>query len=134
MAEPLIILGPRKRKENSQFADNGDPGSPVRNKKTKLASNATQNHVPSAQHRHASVHGSEASDNTNVAGQTLSQNTNGVTKPVDGQGNEDSLENRDKNVIDVDRADEPVEESADDELGECLIKMSPDQLVSLPKT
>ena len=134
MADPLIILGPRKRKENSWFADNGDPGPLVRNKKTKLASNATQEYIPSAQHRHPSVQRSEGSDNTNVAGQTSSQSTSGVSKPVDGRGDEDSLEDIDKNVIDVDREDKPVEESADDKLGACLIKMSPNQLVLPPKT
>ena len=59
-----------------------------------------------------------------------SQNMNGTTE----HGDEDSHENRDKNVIDVDDVDDPVEESADDELGECLIKITPNQLVLPPKT
>ena len=130
MADPLIILGPWKRKENSWFADNGDPGPLVRNKKTKMASNATQQHVPNAQHRHPSIQGSEASNDTNMTRQMSSQNMNGTTE----HGDEDSHENRDKNVIDVDDVDDPVEESADDELGECLIKITPNQLVLPPKT
>ena len=109
MADPLIILRPRKRKENSWFADNGDPGPLVRNKKTKVASNATQQHVPDAQHCHPSIQGSEASNNTNITRQMSSQNMNGTTK----HGDEDSCENCDKNAIDIDDVDDPVEESAD---------------------
>ena len=81
----------------------------MRNKKTKVASNATQQHVPDAQHCHPSIQGSEASNNTNITRQMSSQNMNGTTK----HGDEDSRENCDKNAIDIDDVDDPVEESAD---------------------
>ena len=117
MADPLIVFGPCKRKENSRFPDNGDPGPLVRNKKTKQASNATEKDVPKAPHRRPSVQGSEAND-TN----TSSQNTSRIVELVDGSDDEATLESDDKNPIDVDVEED--EESADDELGEYLIDVT----------
>jgi hypothetical protein len=104
MEDPLIVSGPRKRKENSWFVDNGDPGPLVRNKKVKLASNAaekpSEKHIPRAQaaeHCHPSVQGLEDA----------------------------TLENSDESPIDVNgEEDEPLEESADEELGEYLMKVT----------
>ena len=100
----LIVFGPRKRKENSRFADNGDPGPLPRVKKAKMTTKTATENVPTCQ-------GSPKS-------------TDRFSKGVDG-GNtdEDSPENNSEDPcegpIDVDEEEEEIlEESVDEELGE----------------
>lgn len=99
----LIVFGPRKRKENSRFADNGDPGPLPRVKKAKMTTKSATENVPMCQ-------GSPKS-------------TDQFSKGVDGgNADEDSLENNSEDPcegpIDVDEeVDEILEESVDEELG-----------------
>ena len=120
MADPqLLVFGPCKRKDAARFADNGDPGPVSRNKKTKPSSDNTKKDLPQVQHRHPFAPNLEASGDVNItitARQESPQNTNVVLA-------KDGVKNDDKNPIDVDDdvddwEDEPVEESADEELGE----------------
>jgi hypothetical protein len=62
MADLLIILGPCKRKENSHFAENGDPGPLAGNKKVKPTLKSTMEHITRHQETFAQLdlqHGNE---------------------------------------------------------------------------
>jgi hypothetical protein len=128
MANPLIISGPRKRKENSRFVENANPGPLPRNKKAKVAKptpNSTVEHVPMAkrQEKHPQPDLEEDANATLTTQQVSPQNTDCTSKGVDGRNDEDSLESSDedpsKEPIDVDASgEEDVEECADDKLGE----------------
>lgn len=127
MAEPgLIVLGPRKRKVTSRVTDNGDPL--LRNKKARQLADC----VPSAQDRHQSVPGID----TNAVATRRQGSPNSIditnideSEDEEGQGignrsipptpNETDGEDEQE---ELDKLDEP-EESAEDELGKCLIKV-----------
>jgi len=116
----LVVSGPRKRKPNRRFADNGDP-VPLSRKKNKSAQDPTTNHIPSIHHRHTSSQESGEDSDTNAA--ASARKTAPSTTPTTGSDIEDDLDNGHENPIDVDGAwDEPLEENADDELGGSLFK------------
>jgi hypothetical protein len=132
MADPqLIVLGLRKRKENSCFVDNGDLGPLPRTKKVKPTQNSAMGHVPKHQDTHTCGHldierGNEHNANAALTTQhTSPQRTDEFSEGVDRGNHGDNPENSSKDpgedLIDVDREeDEILEESADDELGESI--------------
>jgi hypothetical protein len=86
MEDPLIVSGPRKRKENSCFVDNSDPGPLVRNKKVKQASNAAEKDI-AKKHHHPSVQGSELTTPAHPH-----PNTSCIVELVDGSDDKATLE------------------------------------------
>ena len=111
----LLVLGPRKRKLNSRFADNGDAVPLSNPKRIKPALNATVKYVPRIWHRHTSVQDSGNEHNTEPEVSAQSS----PLESVQGSDSEEGSGEGHKDPIDVDGDwDEPFEESAEDELGE----------------
>lgn len=115
----LVVLGPRKRKPNSRFADDGDVVPLSNPKKVKPAPNVTAKHVPRVWRRHPSVQESGEELDTEPAVSARPS----PSEPAQGSDDEESAGEGHEDPIDVDGdGDELFEESADDELGECILR------------
>jgi hypothetical protein len=119
MAEPQpVVLGPRKRKATSQATDNADP---LLIKKKARALDSTKN-IPSTQRRrHPSIQESET-NTVSTTRQGSPKNTDGISPGDDEEVQEVGDLLPDPTEIDDDEWEE-LEESAEDELRECLIKV-----------
>ena len=117
----LLVLGPRKRKLNSCFADDGDAVPLSNPKRIKPALNATAKHVPRIWRRHTSVQDSGDEHNTEPGVSARSS----PLESVQGSDGEEGSGEGHEDPIDVDGDwDEPFEESAEDELGERQVSQS----------
>jgi hypothetical protein len=87
--ECLLISGPCKRKPNSQCANDGGPGDPVRNKKAKSITNATTTHILRVQKCQLLV---QESDEESYPNDTASMRQATPSEPAKGSDSEDGVE------------------------------------------
>jgi hypothetical protein len=125
MTEPqLIVLGPRKRKETSRVTENADPL--LRNKKARLAT--TKSNLALQRHPSVEIQDDNSDDNANTVQQASSEHTKAANKPNDNESESDndlapsSCPAPDLTDVDGEDEEDKLEESAEDELRESIIK------------